>query len=379
MTSRGGPAGRARIAAAGALAFVTVIILVLTLTPTGSAGGVESFSFTLRARGFRGLADSLANILLFAPFGAAVAILRPGWLRPILAGAAMSLAIELAQLFVPGRYTSPWDVIFNTAGAAVGVTIVRYAALWLRPSPAVAAALAAAATLTGLTVLLAGPMLFAPATLPGTLVGQWTHVYEDAPRYDGRILEARVGDIPVYAWPVQQSRQLRAAMFRDTVVLKVVAGPPPDGAAPLFGIAAPDEQGLFNLAVSSDDVILGYRMHARRVGLDQPDVRARGILAGIAPGDTFALRTWRHGAGNCIELRPAAGGGAATSASAAASGASGTSGTSGASGPSGAAPGRADGPHTRTFCHAGFTAADTWALLLYPVRRPLDTLLPVLW
>jgi hypothetical protein len=78
-------------------------------------------------------------------------------------------------------------------------------------------------------------------------------------------------------------------------------------------------------------------MRARGLGLDQPDIRVPAARSGIAPGDTFALSLRLHDAGYCLAV----------------------------------------GEHEH--CGPGFNAAETWALLLYPVPRPLGSLLRYLW
>ncbi|MDO5663342.1 MAG: VanZ family protein [Brachybacterium sp.] len=62
------------------------------------------------------------NVLLFVPMTAALAVLRPTWWW-VLAGAALSTAIELYQLSIGTRQASLLDVAANTLGAAIGVAI----------------------------------------------------------------------------------------------------------------------------------------------------------------------------------------------------------------------------------------------------------------
>lgn len=75
--------------------------------------------------------DTVMNFIGFMPFGVAVAIvLRPRSsgrivLLTILAGFALSLAIELTQAWMPSRDSSLRDLLLNTAGAPLG------AWLWL--------------------------------------------------------------------------------------------------------------------------------------------------------------------------------------------------------------------------------------------------------
>jgi VanZ family protein len=72
-------------------------------------------------------ADLIANVLLYAPLGFALAAAQaPRWGRPaalaaaVGLGAALSLAVELAQHFLPARSVSLIDVVCDTAGATAG-------------------------------------------------------------------------------------------------------------------------------------------------------------------------------------------------------------------------------------------------------------------
>lgn len=75
-------------------------------------------------------ADILANVVAYVPFGAMLAHAagdHRGWSRAlglaILAGAALSLGLELAQACLPGRTSSWADVAANVAGVALGALL----------------------------------------------------------------------------------------------------------------------------------------------------------------------------------------------------------------------------------------------------------------
>ena len=63
---------------------------------------------------------ALANVALFVPFFAALAVLVPTWWW-VAAGAALSIAVELYQGEIGTREQDLVDVLANTAGAALGV------------------------------------------------------------------------------------------------------------------------------------------------------------------------------------------------------------------------------------------------------------------
>jgi glycopeptide antibiotics resistance protein len=81
-----------------------------------------------------GLRDVLINILGFAPFGFCVLLYcqLAARERPILnavltvcAGAAVSLLIELIQVWLPIRVSSATDLVCNILGTLLGVLLAR--------------------------------------------------------------------------------------------------------------------------------------------------------------------------------------------------------------------------------------------------------------
>jgi glycopeptide antibiotics resistance protein len=67
------------------------------------------------------LLETVANVMLFVPLGAALVLSGLSSRGSILCGLVLSISIELAQLLVvPGRTSSVDDVLLNTLGTAVG-------------------------------------------------------------------------------------------------------------------------------------------------------------------------------------------------------------------------------------------------------------------
>jgi VanZ family protein len=68
-------------------------------------------------------ADVVANVLLSLPLGFLFRVSAPlsvGHVRTVVAACLVSVAFEAAQLFLPGRFASPVDVMSNTLGAGLG-------------------------------------------------------------------------------------------------------------------------------------------------------------------------------------------------------------------------------------------------------------------
>ncbi len=112
--------------------------------------------------GRRWLADGLLNLLLFVPLG-----LGLGWngrsvLRAATIGFLLSTAIELAQLWIPGRDSSLSDVIFNTAGTIVGALLAQRPRAWIVPDLRQSGKLLAAALGIMIAVMLLTAWLLSP-------------------------------------------------------------------------------------------------------------------------------------------------------------------------------------------------------------------------
>lgn len=90
--------------------------------------GWESLDFTRL--------EIIANILVFVPVGILAFILVPRrfWLVALLTGPAISLSIELAQrLVLPHRAATVTDVIANSGGALIGVSLAIAGTLLFAP------------------------------------------------------------------------------------------------------------------------------------------------------------------------------------------------------------------------------------------------------
>jgi glycopeptide antibiotics resistance protein len=72
--------------------------------------------------------ELLGNVAAFVPFGVLVPLTwrrRPRWWQVLVAGAALSVCIEVAQFtFVPARVADVDDVLLNALGAATGLGLV---------------------------------------------------------------------------------------------------------------------------------------------------------------------------------------------------------------------------------------------------------------
>ncbi|PLT35750.1 VanZ family protein [Bacillus sp. V5-8f] len=113
-------------------AFIGSVLLILYFTMRShtfleigtQSGGVNTTLFrsiqTEVSRGF--YLNTVGNIILFIPYGLALGLIfkENRLIKAAAAGAALSTAIELIQIFMPNRWTDIDDVMLNTFGTLIG-------------------------------------------------------------------------------------------------------------------------------------------------------------------------------------------------------------------------------------------------------------------
>jgi len=275
---------RTRLGATALTALAVLPILVATLRPVGGELP-HGWNFAL-IEGDEGIAEILQNVLLFIPLGVALALGNPRTLRNIAAGALLSLAVEFTQQWIPGRDPSVGDLVFNTLGTAVGVLLVRTAPTWLWPPAGRAAWLSLASAALAATVWLGTGWLLQPLLPPANAVAiRNPDVGHDADLYAGHVLAV--------------SGRLGVA---EPLRITATAGTRSRRLAPLVLMEEGSRRTL--IGVDRETLVLRNYSRSRLLGLDKPDLRARGALAGVAPGDTFTVTAWTDGKGPafCLAL-----------------------------------------------------------------------------
>ena len=282
-------------------------ILVLTLTPAGEAE--RPLSVWCVACGDGGIADFVLNILLFMPLGTAFWMLGVEWLPTWGLGVALSTAIELAQMSIPGRDTSLGDVISNSGGMLLGFA---FAALVMRiarnHSTVTIRSLAAPVLMAlGVGVLIAGTgWSLQPGFPPNDYWGQWTPDLDgDLGWYRGHVLSASLGNIPLPSRRLADQSAVHARLARgDSLLVKAVAGPAskPGHIAPVFSIYDDQQREILLLGPRNDDLVFRYASRGGVHGFDQPAFIIPGMFRGIETGDTLRIALWRAGSGYCVRL-----------------------------------------------------------------------------
>ena len=311
-------------------------VLGATLTPAGTEFQPDFVSCILC--GNRDWADAVANLLLYAPLGAALFWNGRTGLRAVGMAFLLSACIELAQTHIPGRDPSLGDVTFNTLGAGAGQTLALLAQRWLVPSDATAAraSLAAAALATG-ALALTGAAL-APA-FPSTGLSIWyAPALPEMPWYHARVLTTRLGALSIHPGLLspQTSHVLRSG---EPLFVTALAGPRVPALAPLIVFEDEDVNQIYLVGPDRNDLVVRYQTRAGTWGLDQPDIRLRGAFAGTTVGDTLRVGVHRRSVEWCLSV------------------------------------------NQLERCGLGFTAGDAWAMVMYPRHWPpwSYTLLGAMW
>jgi VanZ family protein len=131
-----------RIGAALAVLSVTALA-IFTLLPVAAMRPVPR-PWCLRCGALGGV-DFALNVLAFVPLGFGLRLAGLSRVRALVMVVATTLAIELLQLYIPGRVTSLGDLISNSIGGALGIAIGEWGAAIVLPSPRAARRLAVAA------------------------------------------------------------------------------------------------------------------------------------------------------------------------------------------------------------------------------------------
>ncbi len=284
----------------------TAVVLWLTLSP-GEVDPRYWLSGCLIC-GAVGVADALKNVAFFVPLGIFLALALPGAWWSVLPAAALSLAVEAAQYFVPGRDASAGDLLFNSLGAAFGVLAVWTASSWVYPIGRTARVLALGWALL-VSGLIAAEGWLQHLSVPETAASrQWTPEPGDGPAYAGRVLAARVGGVPLSdddaddAQPSDSGALAEALGRADPIRFTLVVGPHQPNEAAILRVQDRARQRLLQVGAEGWDMTVGIRTRSSDLRIFEHDQRIRGALAGTAPGDTLEIEIRRSGDAFCASV-----------------------------------------------------------------------------
>jgi len=314
------------------------LILLATLTPFPGARLPDFVGCVIC--GVRGWSDALANLILFVPLGAA--LLANGRTGPRAVGLAglLSAGIELAQIFIPGRDPSLGDVCFNTLGAAVGQVTAALALKLATCSGRAAARLSLVSAIGVAVVTGVTGWLLLPALPLSALRAWYSPDRPDLELFRGRVISTSLGSVPFRTSVFPNPDEVRRSLLTGAPLrIVALAGARARALAPMLVIEDEDGNELLLTGPDRDDWVLRLRTRAASHRLDQPDLRLRGALTRVAPGDTLRIEARRDPDGYCLRV------------------------------------------NETQACRLGFTIGSGWALLLYLRHFPpwLQRLLGAAW
>lgn len=278
-----------RLSTFGVAAIYLLALGLLVLLPQP----VQDLS-NLEAQGSLGigwLADALRNILLFVPLGAGVRFATGSSLRALSLGAALAITFELLQTFIPGRFSSPVDIVANTVGAWLGAWMMGHRARLLAPSPRQAARLAGIATLMAASILILGTLALGPATPDTRYFGGHTPQLAHLAHYQGQVLQARVGDSPIPDAGLvdDQAALKRSLQSEKSIRIRFRRGPAPARLAPLVTLHDDLQREILLVGLEGDDLVVRRWMHGTAWGLENPAHRWPVALAPNRVGEVTEL------------------------------------------------------------------------------------------
>lgn len=226
------------------------------------------------------LADGIRNVLLFAPLGAFVSLERASLRRSVGIACAIAIGIELVQTLIPGRFSSPVDVLSNGLGAALGALGVRWAPILRRPPPRLARPFALGAALAATGLLLVSTALIVPVVPEGRYFGGFTPELRELSHYSGEVLEARLDDLSIPAGgPVPEDAPFPDRLrSRPVLELAFRPGASPPSLAPLVTLHDDHERELLLVGLDGDVLVARRRLRGADLGLENPLQRWDAVM-----------------------------------------------------------------------------------------------------
>lgn len=253
-----------------------VAILFATLLPDS---GQPVDSHLCLVCGTLGGVDSVLNVLLFFPFGIGLALSGIPWKRAVLTACALSLTVETAQFFVPGRDATLGDVLTNTVGGALGFAVARNAGIWLRPTPRIATVLGLAWCTVWLTVQAISSFAFAPSIPDSRYYGEIAPKLGNFAIFPGRVLSAKIDEVAITDTELNDIDGVRRRLLRGgTLAATVVSGGPTNDIAPIVRVADDEQREIVLLAQDEQSLLFGVRTRAAILRLRPPLFAMAGVF-----------------------------------------------------------------------------------------------------
>ena len=180
----------------GAALSVVMLVLIGVATLTPSPSTPVTADLWCIACGELGALDVLANIVMFAPLGFALALAtNRRWLSVAICIGTTVLVESLQVKVVVGRDASLSDVLANSLGGLIGVEIALRRQLILLPRGRSAMRLSLAWCAVFTVVCALASAGFRPATIPRSLWVQWTPPRPSYEPFTGHVLSFELDSI----------------------------------------------------------------------------------------------------------------------------------------------------------------------------------------
>lgn len=258
---------------------VVALVLALTLVPVDDPSAPELSACLVC--GTHWLADLLSNIPFFVPLGLALAWGGMAFVPTVVTGLALSVGIEGAQLFIPGRFSSVADILANSLGTGFGHLLFRGTPvlLLLRGRPRkVAAALTMA---LGSLALLAPAILHRPALSGDPYYPQWAPRLKHLEPWEGIVQGVVADDLPLPHAGVEVTPALRRKLQQGTVLrVDGTGAPPPSRLSAVFAIHDHAQREVALVGQRGHDLVWRLRRNASRMALQPPSIVWTGVLEG---------------------------------------------------------------------------------------------------
>lgn len=298
------PTALRRLAPLAGLVLWALSVAAITLVPGASQvadPGPEvgdDFGQLCILCGSRGTADALLNIVLFAPMGLLLSAAGLAAKAIVVLAAATSTTIELVQLTQPGRYPTLGDVVWNTAGGAVGVWSWRLLQDRFRPgSPTRLGSRASrhgpfmVATFLFSTWIVFGSLLLRPAATGHTYYILVRPQLALMPVYQGDVRQTKIDGTAVpRGGPLPESSPRMPDLHGDwSLSSHVLLGPEPEAISPVVGVYDGAQSEIALLGIHGTTFVLRIRRLADALRFDRPDYRWEGALDSTRTGDEIRL------------------------------------------------------------------------------------------
>lgn len=248
--------------------------------------------------------DFLRNVALFAPLGCALGLLGRRRAAVLAVCAGLSVVVETAQWSIPGRESSPWDVVANVAGGWAGLALLRHHRWLVWPPDARAARHLHRLVTAAAAIALAGGSLLLRTSLPPE---PWFgHVPPDLPNlepYGGAVLRATVSGQRLRNGQLSGTGALRSALDGDhRVVVEAVAGPPPRDLAGLALVTDDRNRGVLMVGLEGRTLLYSVRTWSHRLGMEGGRRLVAGALDGVGAGAPLLVEVRRQGRDLCVAV-----------------------------------------------------------------------------